>query len=231
MWLTADNQTLQGPRLRAGTAGDYILMTTTPRCTFQDTFRVDFIAPEDYVAEFSLPTYGIVDAPVAFRDISRPPARTASFIFDDPAITDVSGDSTSRVLLFDRVGEYVIGMEATSGACFDSISRVITIVETTVNLDSNAVLSTDLFQGLVLYPNPHDGDFNVKGTAMRDIDNAIFRCYDDLGRLQYETTFDIPAGLFDVDIDAADMLPTGMQSLMIVVDDTELIIRNYRAER
>ena len=231
LWLTADNQTLQGPRLRAGTAGDYILMTTTPRCTFQDTFRVDFIAPEDYVAEFSLPTYGIVDVPVAFRDISRPPARTASFIFDDPAITDVSGDSTSRVLLFDRVGEYVIGMEATSGACFDSISRVITIVETTVNLDSNAVLSTDLFQGLVLYPNPHDGDFNVKGTAMRNIDNAIFRCYDDLGRLQYETTFDIPAGLFDVDIDAADMLPTGMQSLMIVVDDTELIIRNYRAER
>ena len=229
LWRGADNVTTQGPILRASLSGDYILTTTTPGCTFRDTFNVEIVAPADYAADFSLPRYGVVDEVIRWSDASRPAADSVNYFYAGEPVLSGGAERGYR-LSFPQVGEYTVAMEAFSGMCYDTTEKRITIVERTTNLDTNAVFPTEVFQGLVLYPNPHNGDFNVKGTALRDID-ANFRCYDDLGRLQFETTIAIPAGLFDVDLDARAVLPMGMQSIIIEAGDEEVILRHYRAER
>ena len=232
LWQTADNRDARGPVLVATIPGDYLLTTRLNGCgTVRDTIRVSHVAPEDYRPEFDLPDYGFVNTPITFRDASAPAADSVAYTFpDDDAIIDLGGSPLARTLSFDRVGTYPIGMEAFAGACYGQMARSIQIIQPTTNLDSDAELTTEVFQGLVLYPNPHDGDFNVKGTAMRDV-TASFRCYDDLGRLRYEAAYDIKAGVFDVDIDAAAMLSSGMQSIVIEVDEEEVILRHYRADR
>ena len=229
LWRGADNLTTQGPVLRAGAPGDYILTTSTPSCTFRDTFTVEFVAPADYAADFSLPRYGVVDEMIRWSDVSQPAADSVNYFFaGDPVLP--GGAGRGYRLSFPQTGDYTVAMEAFSGACYDTTEKRITIVERTTNLDTNAVLPTEVLQGLVLYPNPHNGDFNVKGTALRNT-AANFRCYDDLGRLQFETTIDISAGLFDVGLDARSVLPIGMQSIIIEAGGEEIILRHYRAKR
>ncbi|MGN6803745.1 MAG: PKD domain-containing protein [Ginsengibacter sp.] len=108
----------------SGTYSVQLIVNNTTGCS--DTLiKRKLIIVGNTTADFEIPKLICAETPVIFTNNSNPVPSSASWDFGDGTFSD----SVSPVKAFQKAGNYTIKMISNNGACMDSVTKTLTVIQ------------------------------------------------------------------------------------------------------
>lgn len=144
-------------------AGTYKLTITDSKgCQATDEININ-VKNIDISSEIFVATEVFAGDTVVIANISNPnPDNVEWLIEDSDSLKVVEMDEHYARVLFSETGYYKIGFRAHKGDCFQEIFKTITVVDRDGTEDD--AFGESIIEKYYVYPNPNDGNFNVKIT-------------------------------------------------------------------
>ena len=102
---------------------------------------------------------------------------------NDGAIIDRKDDDMVE-LIFDRIGDFVIGLKSIVGECEETLYKTVTVVPEGLGA-SEPLCSDNIISDIKVWPNPNDGNFKVS-VSLEKINDGLLRLYSINGTLVRE---------------------------------------------
>jgi hypothetical protein len=134
-------------------------------------------------------------------------------IEDSDSLRVVELDEHYARVVFTETGHYTVGFRAHKGDCFQDTYKTVTVIEPEETGDDT--FGESLIEKFFVYPNPNDGNFNIKVTLNRTsairlrIINAgtgyAFRDKKYVGQKEYDIPYGmaIPSGAYVIILETA----------------------------
>lgn len=144
-------------------AGTYKLTITDSKgCQATDEIKIN-VKDVDISSEIFVATEVFAGDTVVIANISNPNPDSVEWLIEDSdSLKVVEMDEHYARVLFSETGYYKIGFRAHKGDCFQEIFKTITVVDRDGTGDDS--FGESIIEKYYVYPNPNDGNFNVKIT-------------------------------------------------------------------
>ncbi|MDR2037831.1 MAG: T9SS type A sorting domain-containing protein [Bacteroidales bacterium] len=160
-WYNRDGLFAGEPEVEISGEGKYrVLVSDRDGCFGTDTVNIS-TRDMEIVADFVVAAKAAATIPTCFVNISHPfPESTEWMIPDETSVFIVSHTDEQLELLFNREGEYTVGLLARVGECEQAIYKTVTVVNKYDLTDYEPQQEAFLKQ-FKLWPNPSNGQFTV----------------------------------------------------------------------
>ncbi|GHV38827.1 hypothetical protein FACS1894179_02810 [Bacteroidia bacterium] len=151
------------PEITVDKAGTYKLTITDSKgCQATDEININ-VKNIDISSEIFVATEVFAGDTIVIANISNPNPDSVEWLIDDSgSLKVVEMDEHYARVLFFETGYYKIGFRAHKGDCFQEIFKTITVVDK--DGTENDAFGESIIEKYYVYPNPNDGNFNVKIT-------------------------------------------------------------------
>lgn len=162
-WTGPDSFKAVSSEITVDKAGVYKLTITDMKgCQATDEVNVN-VKDTDISSEIFVATEVFAGDTIVIANISNPdPDRVEWLIDDSGSLKVVEMDEHYARVLFSETGYYKIGFRAHKGDCFQEIFKTITVVDRDGTVED--LFGESIIEQYYVYPNPNDGNFNVKIT-------------------------------------------------------------------
>lgn len=162
-WSGPNSDKATSPEITVDKAGTYRLTITDSRgCQATDEINIK-VKNTDISSEIFVATEIFVGDTVVIANISNPnPEKVEWLIEDSDSLKVVEMDEHYARVLFSETGYYKIGFRAHKADCFQEIFKTITVVDK--DGTENDAFGESIIEKYYVYPNPNNGNFNVKIT-------------------------------------------------------------------
>ncbi len=210
-WISDNGFSSSDPSITINESGNYsVIVSNQNGCLATDSIFVD-ISDDVINAEFAVSSQVFVGESLIAVDISYPLPETQHWILPEGA-TILMQDSDETEMVFDKPGEYEIGIMTQVGKCFAQQTKKVLVMENeSLNEGNGTADSRKLIEDFIIYPNPSDGEFtaditlsergNINIKIFNFANNALMASKKDRGASTYTLPFNIsalPSGVYAV---------------------------------
>lgn len=162
-WIGPNSFKAISPEITVNKAGTYRLTITDSKgCQATDEININVkniaISSEIFVA-----TEVFLGDTVVIANISNPsPDNVEWLIEDSDSLKVVEMEEHYARVLFFETGNYKIGFRAHKGDCFQEMFKTITVIDKDAR--ENDMFGESIIEKYYVYPNPNNGNFNIKIT-------------------------------------------------------------------
>lgn len=162
-WTGPDSFKAVSSEITVGKAGSYKLTITDSKgCQAVDEIKIN-VKNVDISSEIFVATEVFAGDTIVIANISNPNPDSVEWLIEDSdSLKVVQMDEHYARVLFYETGYYKIGFRAHKGDCFQEIFKTITVVDK--GGTENNSFGESIIEKYYVYPNPNDGNFNVKVT-------------------------------------------------------------------
>jgi hypothetical protein len=193
-------------------AGTYTLQVTDSKgCTNQDEVTITRNETE-IAADFVVATRLPKDERVRITNISYPSPDKMEWII--PAGVSVESQQPEYLeLVFDRYGDYVIGLRSFKGACEKTVQKTVRVVPKSELADYKAP-DEPFIKRFMVFSNPNNGRFTVS-VELREVSDYKLILYSSQGTPVSEKSIKGQA-LSDTDFDVTGSVSSGVYVLQLI---------------
>jgi hypothetical protein len=162
-WLKDGQAFVTGPEINITTQGTYtVVAEDAAGCILQDEIVVNY-STQEIMADFLLPTEGVINDPVVAIDITWPVPVSIAWEYDDSEATLIVSTNNQIILTYPEPGVYTIGMHANIGVCSDFLEKQIRIYSSRDSIQNPLPpMNYQLINSFEIFPNPNMGDFSIR---------------------------------------------------------------------
>jgi hypothetical protein len=171
-WTSLSGFSSQAPVTALSQADTYFLRVINAQgCAAFDTIRIAVVA-EPLQAFFVIPTDVVVGQEVVALEGSWPLPGEVNWYFPTDSVELLRREGDQYFFRFTQVGQVRLRMQSLLGACEDWIQKVITVHADSTTIPGLNPDEPDIL-GVVVAPNPNDGQFSVQITLSAPKDMVL----------------------------------------------------------
>jgi hypothetical protein len=213
-WTGTDSFKASSSGITVNKAGIYKLTITDSKgCRATDEIRID-VKQIDISSEIFVSTEVFAGDTIVIANISNPAPDSVEWLIDDSdSLKVVEMDEHYARVVFTETGHYTVGFRAHKGGCYQDIHKTLTVINPGETRDDT--FGESLIDEFFAYPNPNDGNFNVKvglnrtgAIRLRIINAGTGYTFSDkkyAGQKEYDIPYNmtIPSGVYVIVLETA----------------------------